>query len=115
MSGCNCAGGPNRCSCGAGYSCCSQKGNENTFGLCIRDENGCDKKNGLAKIRSKPEDVYIIEEDSESYRGPRGPREGYSNDVREYYGGQCKSWKVSFTFLAVITLILLFMLNKRVM
>lgn len=49
QSGCNCAGGPNKCDCDKGYICCSQKGNEKYFGLCIKEENGCNITNGFAK------------------------------------------------------------------
>jgi len=113
QSGCNCAGGPNKCECQAGYTCCSQKNNEGVFGLCVKEESGCDTRTGFAKVKSGG----IVSPTNEGY----GRREGFRTSFRERYQDQddsdkdCKEWKRSFLILSIVAILLFFMLTCKMM
>lgn len=110
QSGCNCApGAKNSCSCQQGYKCCFQQGNENVFGLCVKEENGCNTKTGLAMKKTEG----IQQENFGNVYG--GYAEGYSEGYAEGYleedpEGQtsdcdCKDWKDAMMVMAVIILL----------
>lgn len=101
QSGCNCAGGPNKCSCGEGYSCCTQKGNEGYFGLCIKNESGCNNKTGFA-LKEMPS--------SERYNGGGMYRGGNSEGFNEGFSlskDQKKNLYIIFAIVAIMIVCIL--------
>jgi len=106
QSGCNCAGGPNRCECQPGYSCCSQKNNEGVFGLCVKNEKGCDTRTGFANVKAVVSPVAEgFRLDAEGFR--LGNRvENYSSDDKP---DPCSEWKKGFWVLVILSLLLFWM------
>lgn len=83
QGGCNCAGGPNKCECQDGYTCCSQKGNEQFYGLCVKKEAGCNKDTGFAKKSLGSRKIDIIEFEQS------GNFEGFANYENGGWGCPC--------------------------
>lgn len=94
QSGCNCV---KDCKCGDDYICCSQKGNERVFGLCIKKENGCDTNTGLAKVKGN-----VVMQNNKEVLNSSGNSEGYSSDDN----CDCNNWKNAMLVLCFIVIIL---------
>lgn len=104
QSGCNCApGAKNSCSCQQGYKCCFQQGNENVFGLCVKEENGCNTKTGLAM--KKTEGIQRENFGNAPSGYTEGFFEGYSDGASEDQNCDCKDWKDAMIIMAVIILL----------
>ncbi len=102
QSGCNCAGGPNKCSCSDGYTCCSQKGNENFFGLCVKTESGCNKDTGFARIEDK--------KDREAYNN-RVYKE--NSEYKEGYYESGNKWLLLYILIFIVFLTLIILYFKK--
>jgi len=120
QGGGNCAGGPNKVSCDNGYSCCSQKGNEKRYGMCIKNENGCNSTTGFAKKKASKKLPPINEKVDD---GMMDWNEGYTkgddgydsdNDETSPSSRMCMCHHIFMTifFIAILS-ILIICLNRR--
>jgi hypothetical protein len=107
QSGCNCAGGNNKCECQDGYSCCVQKGNEGHFGLCVKNEFGCNTQTGLSSVKGKQGGSVEVRGNEENYRRGDYRQENYGS------GDSCDNFKIGFFVMLGLFLVVLFLMIKK--
>lgn len=95
------------CQCDEGYSCCTEKTDKPTFGMCVKT-GFCDEKRGIPMKNCKDGIKRNIKMSSSSEEYIKFS-EGYNGDDSQTNDCNCNEWKHAMVTMILIVILLVFL------